>query len=153
MKLYLARHADPKSEAEDPERPLSERGERQAEEIGRFASNTGVRVTQIRHSGKKRAQQTAETMGRYLSPPGGVIPVSGIAPLDDVAGAAEKLEGEEADLMLVGHLPFMNRLVSQLLFGNPDWLVVDLPKAGMICLARAGDSWTIDWLVHPGILR
>ncbi len=152
MKLYLVRHADPKSEAEDPERSLSELGEQQADRIGKFALNAGVRVNQIRHSGKKRAEQTAEIIGRHLSPPKGVVAVTGIAPMDDVVPVAEMLASEEDDVMLVGHLPFMNRLVSQLVFGIPDRVAVDFPKAGMVCLIRETGGWTIDWFVNPSLL-
>ncbi|MCJ2669401.1 MAG: phosphohistidine phosphatase SixA [Candidatus Thermoplasmatota archaeon] len=152
MKLYLVRHADPKSEAEDPERSLSELGEQQADRIGKFALNAGVRVNQIRHSGKKRAEQTAEIIGRHLSPPKGVVAVTGIAPMDDVVPVAEMLASEEDDVMLVGHLPFMNRLVSQLVFGIPDCAAVDFPKAGMVCLIRETGGWTIDWFVNPSLL-
>ncbi len=152
MKLYLVRHADPKSEAEDPERSLSELGERQADRVGRFALDAGVRVNQIRHSGKKRAEETAEIIGKHLSPPKGVVPISGIAPMDDVLHAAETLASEEDDVMLVGHLPFMNRLVSQLVFGIPDCAAVDFPKAGMVCLIRETGGWTIDWFVSSSIL-
>lgn len=152
MKLYLVRHADPKSEAEDPERSLSELGERQADRVGRFALDAGVSVDQIRHSGKKRAEQTAGIIGKHLSPPKGVVAVTGIAPMDDVVPVAEMLSSEEDDVMLVGHLPFMNRLVSQLVFGIPDCAAVDFPKAGMVCLIRETGEWTIDWFVNPSVL-
>ncbi|MFQ6128151.1 MAG: phosphohistidine phosphatase SixA [Thermoplasmata archaeon] len=152
MELYLVRHADPKSEEEDPERSLSDLGKRQADKVGKFASGAAVKVSEIRHSGKKRAEQTAEIIGRRISPSKGVVVTTGIAPLDDVGPVVEMLESEEETVMLVGHLPFMNRLVSQLLFGNPDHLVVDLPKAAMIRLVRESGGWTIDWFVHPSIL-
>jgi len=152
MKLYLVRHADPKSEAEDPERSLSDLGERQADRVGKFALDAGVKVNQIRHSGKKRAEETAEIIGKHLSPPKGVVAVSGITPMDDVVPAAEMLASEEDDVMLVGHLPFMNRLVSQLVFGIPDCAAVDFPKAGMVCLIRETGGWTIDWFVNPSVL-
>lgn len=152
MKLYLVRHADPKSEAEDSERSLSDLGERQADRVGGFAVNAGARVNQIRHSGKKRAEQTAEIIGRHLSPPKGVVAISGIAPMDDVVPVAEMLASEEDDIVLVGHLPFMNRLVSQLVFGIPDCAAVDFPKAGMVCIIRQTGGWTIDWFVNPSVL-
>ena len=152
MELYLVRHADPKSEAEDPERSLSDLGKRQADRVGKFALDAGVRVNQIRHSGKKRAKETAEMIGRHLSPPEGVVQISGIAPMDDVVPAAETLASEEDDIMLVGHLPFMNRLVSQLVFGIPDCAAVHFPKAGMICLIHETGEWTIDWAVNPSVL-
>lgn len=153
MRLYLVRHADPKSEEEDPERSLSELGRKQAEGIARFASSSGVRVNQIRHSGKKRAEQTAEIIGEYLAPAEGVVVTSGIAPTDDVRLMSEKLRTEDDNLMLVGHLPFMNRLVSYLLLGDSECPTVDLPKAGIACLTRENDTWILDWFMHPGLLR
>jgi phosphohistidine phosphatase len=79
------------------------------------AAALGVEVTEIRHSGKTRARQTAEIIGQALSPPQGVKAVSGLSPLDDVGPVAEELDEVSEPLMLVGHLPFLERLAGQLL--------------------------------------
>ena len=59
MDLYLVQHGEAKSEAEDPERPLTLQDIEAVRRMASWASQVGVRVDQIRHSGKRRAEQTA----------------------------------------------------------------------------------------------
>ena len=63
MELYLVRHADPKSEAEDPERSLSELGEQQADRIGKFALNAGVRVIRFDTAGRSGQSRPPKSSG------------------------------------------------------------------------------------------
>ena len=73
MKLYLVRHAEPKPEQEDPLRPLSEKGWEDIRCVGAFvAERLDIRVKIIIHSGKLRAQQTAEVLREHLNPPDGL---------------------------------------------------------------------------------
>jgi phosphohistidine phosphatase len=59
MRLYLVQHGEAKSEAEDPERSLTIRGEEETRKISGVAKRLGIRPSRIYHSGKKRAEQTA----------------------------------------------------------------------------------------------
>ena len=58
MKLYLVQHGEAKSKKEDPQRPLTERGGEDVAQVVAFAAGAGVQVSQIRHSGKRRAEET-----------------------------------------------------------------------------------------------
>ena len=77
--------------------------------LAAVAQGYGVQVGSIVHSGKKRARQTAEIFGAALSPAGGVKQMDGLKPLDDVTAVARNLRSDRG-LMMVGHLPFMERL-------------------------------------------
>ncbi len=59
MKLYLVQHGEAKSEAEDPERSLTMRGEKETRKVSGAAKRLGLRPSRIYHSGKKRTEQTA----------------------------------------------------------------------------------------------
>ena len=59
MELLLVQHGEAKTEAEDPVRPLTERGADAVRSMAVWAARAGVKVDQIRHSGKRRAEQTA----------------------------------------------------------------------------------------------
>ena len=59
MRLYLVQHGEARSEAEDPERSLTIRGEEETKKISDAAKRLGIRPSRIYHSGKKRAEQTA----------------------------------------------------------------------------------------------
>ncbi len=152
MRLYLVQHGEAKSEAEDPERPLSDRGVGSVERLARWASQLDLEVGQIRHSGKRRAEQTARILAQRLTPAGGVHAVKGLQPKDDVVPMAATLERETADVMLVGHLPFLARLVGRLVVGDADSDVVRFTNAGIVCLSRAENQWTIEWAVPPQLM-
>ncbi|MDY7079746.1 MAG: phosphohistidine phosphatase SixA [Chloroflexota bacterium] len=151
MKVYLVQHgeAEPKSVA--PTRPLTERGRQEVQRVATFAGRLGLEVHQIRHSGKTRAEQTAAILGETLSPPGGVVAVSGLAPLDDVRPVADALAREQQPAMLVGHLPFLTRLTGLLVTGDPDHPVVQFRNGGIVSLAHEEekDAWLVAWILTP----
>ncbi len=148
MHLYLVQHGIPKSKTEDPTRPLSDVGRVEVESLGDWAAQAGVKIGQIRHSGKKRARETAEILASHLKPPGGVVVVEGMAPLDAVQPIAAALPGEEEAIMLVGHLPFMSRLVSYLTNGDPEQSLVRFRMGGIVCLGDE-EGWQIEWAITP----
>ena len=68
--LYLVRHGEATSEEQNPARPLTEPGAKEVEQIAAWFTSTKLPVDEIRHSGKLRAQQTAEIFAQYLGLPG-----------------------------------------------------------------------------------
>ncbi len=152
MTLFLVQHGEAKPESEDPERSLTERG---AEIVGRmaeWAARNRIKVDQIQHSGKRRAEQTATIVAQHLNPPKGVIAVNGLSPKDDVTLVAATLRGVQESIMVVGHLPHLGRLVSLLLTGNPEIEVVRFRNAGIVCLTHQEGKWAIDWVMQPDLL-
>ena len=152
MELYLVQHGEAKSKAEDPQRPLTERGRDEVQRVAAFAAKADLKVSQIRHSGKRRAEETASILAEHLSPVEGMLAISGLAPLDDVRPIVQALGKETAPLMLVGHLPFMDRLAGLLVTGDPDRSVVRFRMGGIVCLEGAGDDWAVKWVVRPELV-
>src|SRR5688500_9788627 len=62
MRLYLVQHGEAVPEQVDPQRPLSEAGRRDVQAMARLLAGAGIRPTRIVHSGKRRAQETAELL-------------------------------------------------------------------------------------------
>ena len=110
MALYLVQHGKSLPKAEDPEKGLSADGKMETERIADVAKGYLVKVSRIVHSGKKRARETAEILASLLPPAGGLEPRNGMNPLDDVRTFADSLELDK-NVMLVGHLPFLERLI------------------------------------------
>ena len=56
-------------------------------------------------------------------------------------------------LMLVGHLPFMEKLAAYLLSGSIENLMVKFQNAGIVCLDKETDSgsWFIKWTLVPNL--
>jgi phosphohistidine phosphatase len=152
MALYLIQHGRSLTKEQDPEQGLSGEGVSDVERIAGVAKGYGVHVTLINHSGKKRARQTAEIFASALNPDKGVEEISGLNPLDDVRAIAERLNAED-DLMLVGHLPFMERLTPYLLTGNTDRLIFKFQNGGIVCMDQTpeGRNWFIKWTLMPNI--
>ena len=149
MKVFLVQHAEAKSKEVDPKRPLSKQGRKNTQRVATFAAKLNLGITEIRHSGKTRAEQTATILGEALAPSGGVVAVSGLAPLDDVSQVADELARGSTPVMLVGHLPFMARLAGKLLVGDPEQAVVKFRNAGIVCLVREDERWQVAWILTP----
>jgi len=153
MRLYLVQHGEAKSEEEDPERSLTAQGERDATDVAEFLHRAEIEVSEIRCSGKRRAQQTAAIMAEHLQPPRGVQVVEGLGPNDKIEPVALALATENEPLMLVGHLPFLERLASKLLMGDPNRGAIRFKMAGVLCLERHDHYWSVVWMVTPELLR
>lgn len=149
MDLYIVRHGEALSGANDAARLLSDRGRAEVERVAAAVSRRGTRVRQIRHSGRERARETAEIIGSVLEPPAGVVTTPGIHPDDPVEPVARWLFAERESLMLVGHLPFVARLVRLLTAGNSDRQPVSFPTATVACLRGEDDRWELVWTEHP----
>jgi len=152
MALYLVQHGKSLPKAEDPEKGLSADGKMETERIAGVAKGYQVKVSRIVHSGKKRARETAEILASLLSPADGLESRNGMNPLDDVRTFADSLELDK-NVMLVGHLPFLERLTGLLVCGNPDQTVFKLQNSGILCLDRLPEikNPVIRWALMPSI--
>ena len=150
MALYLVQHGKSLSKELDPELGLSGEGISDVEQVAANAARQNVLVSHIVHSGKKRALQTAEIYARALQPGKGVSEIDGLAPLDDVSLFAAAVNPAD-NLMAVGHLPFMERLVSYLVTGAMDKPVIKFQNGGIVCLDIDPDTgaWVIKWALYP----
>jgi phosphohistidine phosphatase len=156
MELYLLRHAhagDPDAwDRPDALRPLSERGERQAEALGTFLARIGFQPDAIVTSPKVRAAETAELVAKHLGVTVTVDDRLG-GPLDPgvVEGIVADVEASSR-VVLVGHDPDFSELVASL-SGNAD---VPMKKGA---LARIDIDRPIEaaggrlrWLIPPDAL-
>lgn len=152
MALYLVQHGKSLPKDQDPDQGLSEEGAAETERIARTAVEKGVTVSRIRHSVKTRARQTAEIFARALNPKQGTQEISGIKPMDDVAKAAAGFDPAE-NTMLVGHLPFMERMTAFLITGSIDRPILKFQNSGIVCLDKdpATQAWVILWTLLPKI--
>jgi phosphohistidine phosphatase len=152
MEIFLVQHGQAMTASEDPLRPLTPEGADSVRRIGAWARDAGVSVTHIRHSGKLRAEQTAQILAEHLKPSGGLISVSGLGANDDVVPVERIAANELTNSMLVGHLPFLSRLAGLLVTGNPEIQVVRFRNAGIVCLLNEKGSWSINWITTPELL-
>jgi phosphohistidine phosphatase len=153
MTLYIVRHAEAVTKEVDPSRPLSEQGRQDARRLGEMLRTLNVSPAEIWHSGKPRATQTAEEIAAAI----GTTLLTmrpGLKPYDPVKPVARAIDGLQQPLMIVGHEPFLGRLVARLVVGRKSVAIVDLAKPGAVCLQREDASWCrwrLAWMLSPEI--
>ncbi len=152
MALYLVQHGRSLPKEEDAEQGLSGEGIAEVERIAGVARGYGVKVSRIVHSGKKRAFQTAGIYSKALNPEFGLREMSGLNPLDDVLLIAEEAQTDQ-NVMMVGHLPFMEKLTAYLVTGSTETRVFRFQNGGIVCLDKEPDDrfWFIKWTLMPNI--
>jgi phosphohistidine phosphatase len=156
VSLHLLRHADAgdpeKWQGDDAARPLSQKGVRQAERLGRHLAKVGFEPDAILSSPKARALQTAEIVGRALGVAatvddrlaGSLNPAAVAALLRDAGGPGKPV--------LVGHDPDFSELLAELT-GAPD-LTMKKGAIARVDLAegvRAGGG-VLRWLLPPDLV-
>ena len=153
MKLYLVQHGQAVSKEEDPERPLSEQGREDVRRVAIRLGEAGVRVVRVWHSGKLRAAETAGILAGKVCSGKRVEMIKGIQPNDAVDEFASDADVWSEDTLVVGHLPFMSRLVALLVAGDSEQELVHYSPGSIVCLERDNsDRWVISWMLSPGLL-
>jgi len=158
MKLFLVRHGDAVNANVNPERPLSERGISDVEKVARHLKGLKVNLYCIRHSQKKRAIQTAQWIAKALGLKKVCGPWPGLSPDDPVEPKTTEiqafaLENPGKNLMLVGHLPFLQILTCRLLNKAESSGVGRFVAAGVLCLIQTQNGkWKIESEIDPGLL-
>jgi phosphohistidine phosphatase len=153
MRLYLVQHGEANPEEVDPSRGLSAKGQADVQKVAEFLKPLNLSVQAVRHSGKKRAVQTADILAQSLISADGVVQHAGLAPMDPVDAIRREVESDATfDLMLVGHLPFMGKLASLLTADSETADVVAFRNGGVVCLERDDSgTWRVLWIVTPGL--
>lgn len=152
MAVYIVQHGKCLPKTDDPEKGLTAEGKEETHRIAGVAKGYAVTVDRIVHSGKKRARETAEIFAAYLSPANGLDTRSDMNPLDDVSSFVDQLPLDR-QIMLVGHLPFLERLIAVLVGGGPERPVFKLQNSGIVCVDRDDRSGraVICWALMPTI--
>jgi phosphohistidine phosphatase len=150
MTIYLVQHGISVPKEEDPDRPLSDIGAEEVEKIASGLKEYNIRLNSIFHSNKLRAVQTAEILQRYLNASQGTKKITGMNPIDDVRLFATNIDKVE-DAMYVGHLPFMEKLISFLTTGDDSKGIFKFQKAGVVKLQYFDEeeSWFITGTLLP----
>jgi phosphohistidine phosphatase len=155
MTVYLMQHGEATTEAENPARPLTETGRAAVERVAARAKAADVRIDRCVHSGKLRAEQTADVLVGALGGDKGIEPRDGLAPIDPVSPVADWLRdaAEGSSIALVGHLPFLDRLASLLITDDENTQVIQFRMGGLVKLVPKSEDpgFTVAWILAPEI--
>jgi phosphohistidine phosphatase len=157
MDVFLMQHGQAVPGEQYPERPLSNEGRAAATKLARYIAALGsgfidLPLSAVWHSGKLRAEQTAEILARALAPK--VTPTAhpGLNPNDAPAIIWEELTAvrdQPGAILLVGHLPHLGRLAALLLADDAEKTVVEFVNAGILKLRPTERGWTLAGYITP----
>ena len=154
MHAYLVQHGKAKSAEEDPNRGLSDEGREEVARMAQFMTALRITISLIQHSGKLRSEETAHILASKIRCTAGPCHIDGLNPSDDPSITANFLKVYTEDVLIVGHLPHLERLTSLLLTGNADRRPIQFRNGGIVCLEKEhGDKWSLVWAVVPDLLR
>lgn len=161
MNIYLLRHGiaverGAKGFDKDSDRPLTAKGKRQLRKSAAAMKKMKLRFNLILSSPYERAKRTAGIVATELK----LIKWLKFSDLlkyesepEDLIGQLAVLKPAPEDLLLVGHEPYLSRLISLLVSGN-EGMAIDLKKGGLCKLQsekllRAGKCAHMEWLLTP----
>lgn len=159
MMLYLMQHAQAVPDEVDAQRPLSLEGRAAALRVAARAAQLGLAPEHIYHSSKLRARQTAEVLAEALHLERTLEELKGLGPKDRAEPLARWLRVETqkqtaGGIVLVSHLPLLDRLAALLLTGDEEMGVVMIQYAALLALAPKGDGkhFAVQWLLTPELV-
>ncbi len=150
MKLYLVQHGIALKEDVDPKKGLSREGKIQTLRVLAFLGAKGFNVDVLWHSNKQRAIDTAKVITDNIQV-GEVSTRNDLSPLSEVGDLPLQITNLNKNLMIVSHLPFLNRLLSKLILGVDVYELILFRNSCIVCLDYK-DRWRIEWIVNPDII-
>ena len=157
VELYLLRHADAGNPeawtGPDAARPLSSKGEKQSERLGRFLARIGFRPDAVISSPKLRASQTAEIVAAALGVSVVLDERLGGGVDESVVEAVVREAGDPRRVVLVGHDPDFTSLLQLLCTARG----VEMKKGALARIdvdrpVGAGRG-ALRWLVPPDLVK
>jgi phosphohistidine phosphatase len=153
VRVYLVQHGQSKSEEEDPQRRLTSQGIGEVQKIADFLRPLELRLDAVWHSGKARAQQTAELLAPAVSARDRIVQREGLGPKDQVAPTTQALEEAGGDVMIVGHLPFLSNLAALMTTGSEANEIVRFQFGCVVCIERdEKGKWKVAWMITPALV-
>ncbi len=149
MYLLLMQHAKSKSEEEDPERGITETGKKETAAAAQFLRTFNFNVDEIWHSTKKRSRETAEIVTSSNNLKNIISEKDFLSPLDDVKPVVKVLNSHNHNIMIIGHLPFLSRLISLLITGYENYEPVKFINSGVVALVHEDEKWKIISVLSP----
>lgn len=147
--IYFAQHGLALDKADDPERSLSDLGREQTEAIARQLLHAAIPISQVFHSGKLRALQTAEIIASIMNVKS-VSAIDHLSPTDNVELLAKNLSINHG--LYIGHLPQLEKLVPYLVTENEHLNIIKFQNSAIVCLQKSSSLYHVQWYLTPELL-
>jgi phosphohistidine phosphatase len=144
-RLTLVRHANAEQESDvrDFERPLSKKGQGEANEIARRFQERGLIPDLIFASAAVRTRETAEIFAKVLGVAPRLLQVDDslyLAEGDAIVAAIRAVGPRVSHLMLIGHNPGISAAAISL---APETVQADLPTCGTLTMGVMCRTWNL----------
>ncbi|MCK9224168.1 MAG: histidine phosphatase family protein [Candidatus Muirbacterium halophilum] len=147
MKLYLVQHGV-YIENENGDKVLSDNGRIETTKAALHSSEFyNIDVDKIYTSTKTRAIQTAEIIGKVLGDNIEIVIDETLSPDSNTTPWKRMIEDSNDNIMVVGHLPFLAKLLSIILVTDIDTDILTFKNSCIVCLERTKKGWIIDWVI------
>lgn len=148
MPIYLVRHGKAVSSSIDAERPLSIEGKDELDKFAKIFQPARLEIEEIYYSVKLRAKQTACIYASYFAPNAALIEREGLSPEDPASLIYQELLGENKNIMVVGHLPFLDQLI-ECFFGCK--CPISFKEGHIVCLESSFGHYELSWSLFPDL--
>jgi phosphohistidine phosphatase len=142
-RLVVVRHAKTEAYATtDHARTLTDRGKREAGELGRWLNGAGAAPEVLLVSSAARAQQTADVIGAHLDGDPDVVVIDdlyGASPDEAMEICRDQLDESVERAAVVGHNPTMAALVDVLIDSDTDEDLGHFPTSAAAVIEVSGD--------------
>ncbi|HEX6889606.1 MAG TPA: histidine phosphatase family protein [Chryseolinea sp.] len=148
--LFVIRHAKSSwdaSNVDDFERPLNERGKRDAPRMGKRLKEKDIHVDQMISSPAKRAYYTAKKIAKVLNYPKDDIKTDRRlyhADEETILTVVRELKDNRKTVMIFGHNPGLSEFVNSLMDGQQD--IDNIPTCGVVAFQFDSETWAdVNW--------
>jgi phosphohistidine phosphatase len=143
--LYVVRHAKSSwddTDLSDIDRPLNERGKRDAPRMGKRLKEKGIHPELLLSSPARRAFSTAKRIGEVLDYKKDNIKTEKKlyhASEDEILNVVRGLSDKSNSAMIFGHNPGLTDFVNELL--DTKQFIDNIPTCGIVAFSFSGKSW------------
>ncbi|MFW5709954.1 MAG: SixA phosphatase family protein [Bacteroidota bacterium] len=146
MISILVQHGKNISKEENPDKPLSVKGREQIQNLVNFLTVIKWYPERIIHSGKLRAAETAEILGKgtgctrieveeYLNPK------------DEPDRLVNELIKTDDNILVVGHMPFLDEFVKKITMSTEND-IIDITHGSPLMIAKKDNRLIVDTYIQ-----
>lgn len=152
MELILWRHAEAEDGPNDLERALTRKGQLQGRAMAGWLSRRLGHDYLVLASEARRSRQTAAFLSKGFEVEPALNPG---ALLEDVMAVIDRLSHGDQTVVLVGHQPYLGRVASRLLAGDPQYWSVKKGAIWWLSLRHQarGEPVRLRAMVTPGLIE
>lgn len=148
MTIYIIQHGEALSEEINPERPLSEKGKKDIQNLGRFLKKFVTNAKLIYHSPKKRAVETAELIRNELGKLK-LVEIGSLLPKEKPEEVLDLINESREDLIIVGHMPHLGKLSGKILTGFEENCIFSFSPGSLLILENIEKEWKVLAFISP----